>query len=401
MHTYEYLVVGKGLIGAAALRYLSHVSGDVAAIGPDEPADTGTHQGVFSSHYDQGRITTQLSRDRTWAELTRRAMARYAYLEEAGGARFYHPVGMLHAAPEGDASLQATAELARSMGVDHAHLTSTAIAARLPHLRLPSGFQCMLEEAPAGIINPRSLIHDQLTIARSNGAQVFGETVIAARRTPHHWRLTTDRGHHYTAKKVLLSVGAYSNCFDLWTHELDLRIKSETTILVQVSTAESRRLRGMPAIGYRIDSPSISDVYVVPPLLYPDGNHYIKLGANTVADSILPTFDEIQRWMKSGCDQPRRDMQEALFDLLPDLDFISVRVKRCLVTYSAHGKPYVDVLDDGLFVATAGNGSGAACSDTLGCMAADLMLDRAWPTEFARGDFERRFMAPSPNRPSQ
>ena len=49
-------VIGRGMIGAAAARHLSKMGHDVALIGPDEPADFSRHDGVFGSHYDEGRI---------------------------------------------------------------------------------------------------------------------------------------------------------------------------------------------------------------------------------------------------------------------------------------------------------------------------------------------------------
>lgn len=176
-----------------------------------------------------------------------------------------------------------------------------------------------------------------------------------------------------------------------------LRVKSETTILVRVADADAQRLSSMPAIGYQIDAPGIADVYLTPPLMYPDKNIYIKLGANTDEDVTLETLDDIQHWMKHGCRTPRPDMVQALRDILPGLDVKTVKVKRCLVTYSEHGKPYIDAVGDGLFVATAGNGSGAACSDTLGALAADLMLERPWAAPFGRADFGVRWTRDTPS----
>ncbi|AIO70678.1 NAD(P)/FAD-dependent oxidoreductase [Burkholderia oklahomensis] len=391
MHHYEHAVVGKGLIGAATLCYLSVASENVAVIGADEPLDGRAHRGLFSSHHDAGRIATRLSRDHVWARLVHRSMDEYARLEQVGGARSYRPLGMLYVAPLDDPIMQERVRLARNLKVDHVELASAACAGRLSPLRFPTGFHGLLEHAPAGIFGPLALRHNHLTIAKANGASVICAIVTAIRRRAAHWELNTACGRRYTANKVLVSAGAYSNCFDLLPRKLDLRVKSEHTVLLQVSGAESERLRALPPISYRIDSRSISDVYVVPPMLYPDGNHYLKLGANTDADIILPSFDAIQQWMISGSDEPRSDMREAMFHLLPDLDLLSARAKRCLVTYSAHGKPYIDELDDGLFVATAGNGAAAACSDTLGRLAADLMTGRPWPAGFERRDFQRRF----------
>lgn len=54
---FDYIVVGRGLIGTAAARHLSHRGHRVALIGPSEPACRHRHRGPFGSHYDEGRIT--------------------------------------------------------------------------------------------------------------------------------------------------------------------------------------------------------------------------------------------------------------------------------------------------------------------------------------------------------
>jgi glycine/D-amino acid oxidase-like deaminating enzyme len=52
---YDYIVVGKGLMGAAAAQHLSVHSSSIVLIGPDEPPNWASHVGVFGSHYDEGR----------------------------------------------------------------------------------------------------------------------------------------------------------------------------------------------------------------------------------------------------------------------------------------------------------------------------------------------------------
>jgi len=57
-------VVGLGLVGSAALRYLSAAGHRCVGIGPPEPVDWSRHDGVFASHYDSGRITRRLDKRR-------------------------------------------------------------------------------------------------------------------------------------------------------------------------------------------------------------------------------------------------------------------------------------------------------------------------------------------------
>ncbi|MDX1524262.1 MAG: FAD-dependent oxidoreductase, partial [Anaerolineae bacterium] len=103
----QYAVIGKGMIGSAAGRYLSQASDQVVLIGPDEPAgDWRSHDGVFASHYDQGRITRALDSTIEWAVWAQRSIATYADLEAASGIRFYYPcgsvqVGLADAPPDG------------------------------------------------------------------------------------------------------------------------------------------------------------------------------------------------------------------------------------------------------------------------------------------------------------
>ncbi|HEX7921421.1 MAG TPA: FAD-dependent oxidoreductase, partial [Bradyrhizobium sp.] len=89
-------VIGRGLIGAAAARHLSKMGHDVALIGPDEPADFSRHDGVFGSHYDEGRITRVYDPQPFWRQMNRAAIARYGEIAAESGVDFYREAGALH-----------------------------------------------------------------------------------------------------------------------------------------------------------------------------------------------------------------------------------------------------------------------------------------------------------------
>ena len=92
-NTFDTIVVGAGLIGAAAVRHLSlsHQEDQrIAIIGPEEPSGWEGHTGVFGSHYDQGRITRVLDDDLVWATLAKRSMeiaAEYTSRREGFGMK--------------------------------------------------------------------------------------------------------------------------------------------------------------------------------------------------------------------------------------------------------------------------------------------------------------------------
>ena len=62
-------MVGCGMIGSAAMKYLARAGVDVMGFSSREPTSFADHNGVFASHYDAGRITRTLDPDREWARM--------------------------------------------------------------------------------------------------------------------------------------------------------------------------------------------------------------------------------------------------------------------------------------------------------------------------------------------
>jgi glycine/D-amino acid oxidase-like deaminating enzyme len=391
---FDFIVIGKGLIGSAAFRYLSEVTRDVAIIGPDEPSDYRTHLGVFASHYDEGRLVSRFGKDDTWARLVMNSVAQYPLLEERSGIAFYAPCGRLTVVPGANPMRRFAehAEVTRALEIAHAPLSRQAIAKRFPMFAFPYGMSGIYEPAPAGMIRPRKLIRSHLAVGSQNGATIVCDQVRRVRVRGTAVAITTAGGEELWARRILIACGAFSNCYDLLDRKLALRVKSETVLLVTVTDSEVERLRDMPTLGYSIDSALLSGIYMTPPLRYPDGRFYLKLGCNTASDEFLPDLVSMQQWMRAGrADGMAEVMLEALQSFMPGLRVQAWQRHPCLVTYTEHGKPYVDQVSDEVFIATGGCGSSAQCSDTLGLLASCLLLDRPWPAPFARETFRAMY----------
>lgn len=391
---FDYVVVGAGLFGSAAARSLSMESASVAVVGPAEPPNVARHRGVFASHYDQGRLQRHFSRDVIWAILSHRAFKEYAELERESGVRFYWPVDSVHLAPKTKDSvfIESAEETAARLGIDYTVIPSgSEIAERLPMLRFPADCHGYVEHSPAGYVNPRDLIRAQLTVAASRGAQVFRETVVGMEKRGDHSLLRTDRGTKVEAGKVLVAAGAYTN--ELMPRKLALRVKSETILLAEVSKDEVSRLAGMPSLIYELDAPPIDTIYMLPPILYPDGKFYIKMGCNTAADRYLETAEEMNDWVRSGnSDGAKAAMIQAMRDMIPGLDAGSFETRRCLVTYTPYIWPYIDAVEDErLYVAAGGNGMGAKGGACIGKLAAELMIHSRWTDEIEPHHFRAYF----------
>ncbi len=369
---FDYVIVGKGLFGAAAARYLSQEGGKVAIIGPDEPADWATHPGVFGSHYDQGRIATYNGPDGVWAQLDRASIDQYRALEAASGIGFYEPVGLLTVSPPAAAYVYPY-HVAASDNVRQ----FTQADLPLP-LRFPAGFNLFWEGPPTGYINPREMLRAQLAMAVGQKTAVIPHLVTHVQNQGSHVAVTTDDGTIYTAHKVLLAAGAFANCFHLLPRPLNIVNKTETTILAEVSPETAVQLAHMPPVNYKIGSDTLGDLYLLPPIRYPNGRFYLKLGGNTPADHFLPTLADLRRWFASRSHPYEAVLQAALRELMPNTDFLSWQFKPCVVCYTPHGKPFIGAVDERIFLATGGNGGSAHPSDAIGKLAADLVINGRW-----------------------
>ncbi|MCY4465963.1 MAG: FAD-dependent oxidoreductase [Chloroflexi bacterium] len=393
----DIAVIGKGLLGSAALRHLTvnFPKLRVCGIGPDEPRNRKTHGGVFASHYDQGRITRVLDPSPLWGQLARDSIAEYAQIEAAGGILFHHRAGCLRATdlPERIAELDACAE---QFSPPHRRLDAEGCRAAHPYLRFSDEFIAWDEVGEAGYINPRQLVAAQLSAAQKNGAAIIREIVKSIECRQDGVTIHTHEGSQVRARKVLLSAGGYSNT--LLGRKLDLRTKGHTILLAEAPAAEVERLRDMPAVISTFAHADVSSLYMLPPVLYPDGKTYIKLGLSGNLDELPvpePFFDarnddsELLDWFHSdGRQDIAEAMKEALQRMIPGLQVVSYHSVPCLITNTAHGNPYIDALDEGrIYVTTGGNGYAAKSSDAIGRLGAMLCASGEWHSDLDRDDF--------------
>ncbi|MCP3857298.1 MAG: FAD-binding oxidoreductase [Actinomycetia bacterium] len=389
---FDVVVVGNGLFGSAAARHLAVLGESVALVGPGEPADALTHDGVFASHYDEGRLTRRFDRRPSWAPVTRRAVDGYRALEEESGIDFHHPVGALISGPAGDLTADTDENpipILLERGIDHTLYEPGDRSWRdaYPQIDLPTDYYVIHEPAPAGHINPRRLIAAQNLVAESNGAMIVRELVTEVVDDGSGARITTESGRRIGAEKVLVAAGAFTNFNGLVLEPLPLTIETEVVAFGRVSPHEAARLASTPTVSYSIDDPVIDSIYMVPPVLYPDGDHYIKLGANTTSDLFPETLPEIQDWFRTGdSDFALPSFESALTSLWPTTEFLGFESGRCILCRTPSGDPMIRKVEERVFVATAGNGGGAKSSDTWGELAAGLVHDGRWPADVVRLD---------------
>jgi sarcosine oxidase len=359
-------IVGRGLIGSAAARHLACAGHDVTLIGPDEPPRFDTHHGVFGSHYDEGRITRVNDRRPFFARVSHASIARYAEIEAQSGIAFFTASGSLVAG--GPAYMTDVAMGREGLSFDFDDLDPDALKTRFPYLALPSGFAGAFEPH-AGHISPRRLVAAQTEAARRAGARIVAEEAVSVDDGQVR---TADATH--SADRVIVAAGGWTDA--VLGRSPVLEVYARTVAFHEIGPAEAERLRDMPSFVY--DSPDA--IYVLPPISYPDGKTWLKLGGDPV-DVLLPDQKAVGEWFRGGGSVEIGDyLTDTIRRLVPGLAFESRHIAPCVTTWTDTRVPEIRHLSPRLIVAAGGNGSGAKCSDELGRMAAALTTETAEET---------------------
>ena len=385
-------VIGKGLIGSAAARHLARQTEGVVLIGPDEPAVRADHYDVFGSHYDEGRIYRILDGDPIWGRLAERSIARYAEIEAQSGIHFHQQVGMLAADMRTPPSLaRAYARTGEVLGASYECLTSAELAARFPYLHFNAQTVGLFEPHTGGHISPRRMVAAQATAAERHGATVLREPVHTLTPGPDGVAITTATGAVVRAERALVATGGFANVHAVLPRPLDIVVRGRTIVLAEVAGALLERLRPMPSLIVDGSAP-LGDPYLLPPIEYPDGRWYAKIGTGEF-EHRLETLDELGGWFRhSGAAEDRAALHETLLALIPDLAGAPIHTDTCAVTATASGYPYVDLLADGrVCVAVGGNGKAAKSADEIGRLAAELLLAGAWRDDLPAEAFRAHF----------
>jgi sarcosine oxidase len=388
MDSFKFLIVGNGLIGCASARHMGQHASETVLVGPDEPADWTAHHGVFASHYDSGRITRVLDTDDVWGLLAQRSINRYRDLEKESGIDFAHMVGCLKAVPDTDWGrnyVEANAAVGKKLNVDFEKVSVNRLQALFPYLRFPSSTIGILERSTAGWIDPRKMLKAQNTVAEKSGVRIYRETVVKTELVDNGVLATTDSGREIRAEKVLLAAGAFSNFNDLTKKQVQITVRAETTVMGEVSNAHM--LEDMPSLIYFMPDNKISGyVYMVPPVVYPDGRCLIKIGGDSERNHTFLNLPSITEWFHSeGGEVTQREFKRVLQELIPEQKFLSWSSKPCVITDTATERPYIGHLDQNIFVATGGCGAAAKSADEIGRLAAlsltNTVFDRSYPDD--------------------
>ncbi|MBW9055424.1 NAD(P)/FAD-dependent oxidoreductase [Rhizobium mesosinicum] len=383
---FRFIVIGRGMMGAAAAKYLARQTDGVAVIGPDEPEDRRAHEGVFASHYDEGRITRTIDPDRDWALLANRSISRYGEIAKESGIYFYTEAGCVGVAPAGSDYLRDARQAAVSLGVETVSLDEGGLKSQFPYFAFPSSSAGIFEAKGAGHISPRKLVKAQSLLAEKAGATVVRDYIISTREEGGAAVVTTADGDIYRAEKVLLAAGGFSISQNLLPQSVDMTVYGRTVTLFEVAEENAHRFAGMPSL--ILDAPGIA-IYLLPPIRYPDGRLYLKIGGDP-DNLVLNNDKDMRAWFRNdGREVAREHFERIVARIVPELQARSISSASCAVSYTKSRYPMIGyTASPHIAVLTGCMGTSAKSSDEIGRLGAELLLagrikDQGYATDFA------------------
>lgn len=375
VQSFKYIIIGRGMMGAAAARHLAGQTDGVALIGPDEPKDAARHDGVFASHYDEARITRTIDPDPVWALLAKRSIARYGEIAAESGLEFFHPTGCLMVGPERGSRDPYVADIcaaAERVGADVEMIDDRRLAERFPYFSFGRRCEGVFEAAEAGYVNPRRLVEVQSVLARRAGATVIAETVVSTHEEAGSVLVRTAEGREVRGEKVLVAAGGFSIAENLLPKPIDLSVYARTVAFFEIPEAELSRYAGMPSLIHHPEDPH-GHIYLLPPVRYPDGKTYLKIGGDP-HDLPLATEPAVRAWFRSGGRAGTRDhLKRIIDDLIPDLAGAPLSMAACVTSFTPNNYPAIGFASDRIAVLTGGCGAAAKSSDEIGRLGAALL----------------------------
>lgn len=370
----EVIVVGAGPIGSGAAYEASARGYHVTVIAPHEVSRE--QHTVWSSHYDEGRLTHRSARQMTLARWANQALQQYRRIEALSGIEFYTPCGTLtlSASSDGFSYTNQRTLIESALDFRYVDYSSDELATAFPMLSRALPYHGLYDAPPSGMIRPRRMVAAHLACAAQHGAVRHDDVVT--RITPHtdNVHVETASGHVYTTQRVIVAAGAYSGLSALLPRKVEYTIKSEVVTLGEISAETAALLGNMPSMMVDCQDDIIEDAYLTPPLCYPDGKWYIKLGSNSIDDQFFRSADALRQWIRAGDTHRTHHAQIALLrSLFDQLDWISFRSLPCVITRTPHGLPFIERHHPRLTAVVGCNGSLAKSGYIVGTVAVDTM----------------------------
>jgi sarcosine oxidase len=364
--TYDAIVVGLGVMGAATLAELAARGRTVLGLERFTlPHTNGSSQGgtriIREAYFEHPQ----------YVPLVQRAYAAWQALEAATGERLLVPTGGLTIGPPDGRLVTGACASARQHGLAHELLTAGELAKAFPGIRLPAD-RVAVREPRAGVLLAARAMAALLDVARGHGAAVrTGVTVEAWDAAGDGVRVRAG-GEVVTARRLVLAAGA-------WMPSLVPALRPVLTIERNVvhwfrPAAASAGAGRLPVLVIE-DAPDHL-LYAVPSLRAEAGDDLedgVKFACHH-SGAIAENADAVDR-TPSEADAAAIAPDVARY--LPSLDPVPVRSSVCCYTNTPDGHFIVDrhPAHPAVVLVSPCSGHGFKFAPVVGALAADLAAD--------------------------
>ncbi|CTQ49820.1 FAD-dependent oxidoreductase [Jannaschia donghaensis] len=386
MDRFDFIVIGGGMMGAPCARHLAEAGHRVALLAPPEPPVKSRSQGPFGSHYDAARITRRVAADADWSRLSCRSIERYADLEARSGLTIFHETGALMAGPDegtmADGFTRRFQAVAAALPQPPPVLDTCETWERLG-IALPCGSVATLEATQGGWIDPRAMRDAQITLACTAGATLIPQAAVDR----DGGTVTLADGTAIAGAQIVVATGPHAGSDGLLPRVPQMKVWARTIAFARLSEETGAALSNMPSVIF-VPQGWDHDLYVLPPVRYPDGRLYLKIGGQLDGPRIR-SATQMRDWFHgTGDGELGTRLLEQLRSLLPGTAFEATHTEPCAVVWTASGYPTIERLDETVTALIGGNGAAAKCGDELGRLGAMVAQGRdiggeGYATDFA------------------
>ena len=239
-----------------------------------------------------------------------------------------------------------------------------------------------------GYISIRNLVVACRIVAKNNGVDIIADVVKDITKTSEsYYSLTMANGDVILSKKVVVACGSFSNFFNILPtkRQLDLQLVGHTVLKFELDEADTEKMTNFPSMIYKPD-PDSSYIYILPPIKYPNGKTYLKIGhvvypkldENKLGQT-LNTLDEVQEWYcQEDYPKARKYFKKHFESLYQGVSFLNDELDFCVMAMTTSGKQLIDFIDENLMVAAGGNGKSAKFGLEIGRICACSIVEGKW-----------------------
>ena len=180
---------------------------------------------------------------------------------------------------------------------------------------------------------------------------------------------------------------------------LKITVHARTIVLMEVNATEVARLHGMPSLIYK-PRDATGHCYILPPIQYPNGKYYLKIGGGDPDDPTLYSLAELQGWFRgTGSESAAHHLTAKLRAIVPDLcPYLSTRTPVLPHSRLPGSSMWTSLRAAALVLSSVGMAV-LPSADEIGRLGALLLQHQEWVYDLEATHFRVRFMTargPSP-----